>query len=74
VLNTLTVRLHHAANACTDNVLGALCEKVNDTKTLISQNKSQANLCAELKLNPRYPGVWLAWRTVHSPSAAVRKQ
>ena len=34
VLNTLTVRLHHSANACNDAVIRALCEKLNDTETI----------------------------------------
>ena len=34
VLNTLTARLHHSANACNDGVIRALCAKLNDTETL----------------------------------------
>ena len=33
-LNTLTVRLHHSANACNDGLIRALCAKLNDTETL----------------------------------------
>ena len=33
-LNTLTVRLHHSANACNDGLIRAVCAKLNDTETL----------------------------------------
>ncbi|MBL0168407.1 MAG: hypothetical protein IPP85_15370 [Propionivibrio sp.] len=32
--NTLTVRLHHSANACNDGVIRGLCEKLNETETI----------------------------------------
>ena len=31
---TLTVRLHHSANASTDAVIQKLCDKLNETETL----------------------------------------
>jgi hypothetical protein len=43
---TLTVRLHHAANAATDQVLEKLCEEVNATETIFPRT----NLRLVLKL------------------------
>jgi len=31
---TLTVRLHHSANASTDGVIQKLCDELNETETL----------------------------------------
>jgi len=30
---TLTVRIHHMANRCSDTAIGKLCEELNATKT-----------------------------------------
>jgi hypothetical protein len=43
---TLTVRLHHAANAATDQVIEKLCEELNETQTLFPRT----NLRLVLKL------------------------
>jgi len=43
---TLTIRLHHAANAATDQVIGKLCEELNATRTIFPRT----NLRLVLKL------------------------
>ena len=43
---TLTVRLHHGANAATDQVIEKLCEELNATETLFTRT----NLRLVLKL------------------------
>jgi hypothetical protein len=43
---TLTVRLHHAANATTDQAIAKLCEELNATETLFPRT----NLRLVLKL------------------------
>ena len=43
---TLTVRLHHSANAATDGVIEKLCEELNETATVFPRT----NLRLVLKL------------------------